>query len=52
VPAMKTAKPVNTSSISSEDLALHMQLSVNQLETAVLMLQVLDQVEGEPAPTE
>jgi hypothetical protein len=29
-----------------------MQLAVDQLETTVLMLQVLDQADGGPAPTE
>jgi hypothetical protein len=29
-----------------------MQLSLNQLETVTLMLQVLDQADGGPAPTE
>jgi len=51
-PVVKAVKPVTTNSISNEDLALHMQLSVDQLATAVLMLQVLDQADGGPAPTE
>jgi hypothetical protein len=51
-PVVKAVKPVNTKSISNEDLALHMQLAVDQLETTVLMLQVLDQADGGPAPTE
>jgi hypothetical protein len=51
-PVVKAAKPVTTKSISNEDLALHMQLAVDQLETTVLMLQVLDQADGGPAPTE
>jgi RNA polymerase sigma factor (sigma-70 family) len=38
--------------VSDEDLTLHMQLAVDQLETTVLMLQVLDQADGGPAPTE
>jgi len=29
-----------------------MQLSMNQLETVTLMLQVLEQADGGPAPTE
>jgi RNA polymerase sigma factor (sigma-70 family) len=37
--------------VSDEDLTLHMQLAVDQLETTVLMLQVLDQADGGPAPT-
>jgi hypothetical protein len=51
-PVVKAAKPVITKSISNEDLALHMQLAVDQLETTVLMLQVLDQADGGPTPTE
>jgi RNA polymerase sigma factor (sigma-70 family) len=51
-PIIKDAKPVTTKSISNDDLALHMQLAVDQLETTVLMLQVLDQADGGPAPTE
>ena len=51
-PVVKAVKPVTTNSISNEDLTLHMQLSVDQLATAVLMLQVLDQADGGPAPTE
>jgi RNA polymerase sigma factor (sigma-70 family) len=52
LPVVKAAKSVTTKSISNEDLALHMQLAVDQLETTVLMLQVLDQADGGPAPTE
>ena len=51
-PVVKAVKPVTTKIISNEDLALHMQLAVDQLETTVLMLQVLDQADGGPAPTE
>jgi len=51
-PVAKAVKPVTTKNISNEDLALHMQLAVDQLETTVLMLQVLDQADGGPAPTE
>lgn len=51
-PVVKDVKPVTTKSISNENLALHMQLAVDQLETTVLMLQVLDQADGGPAPTE
>ena len=39
-------------SISAEEYADHMQLSLNQLETVTLMLQVLEQTDGGPAPTE
>jgi hypothetical protein len=52
VPVVKDVKVVTTNSISNEDLALHMQLAVDQLETTVLMLQVLDQADGGPSPTE
>jgi len=45
-------KKVATNQISDEDLTLHMKLAVDQLETTVLMLQVLDQADGGPAPTE
>jgi RNA polymerase sigma factor (sigma-70 family) len=45
-------KSVVVNKVSNEDLTLHMQLSVDQLETTVLMLQVLDQADGGPAPTE
>jgi len=45
-------RPNNINSISNEDLSLHMQLSVDQLATSVLMLQVLDQADGGPSPTE
>jgi RNA polymerase sigma factor (sigma-70 family) len=51
-PVVKAAKPTAIKSISNEDLALHMELAVDQLETTVLMLQVLDQADGGPAPTE
>jgi len=44
-------KPTTSNKVSNEDLTLHMQLAVDQLETTVLMLQVLDQAEGGPAPT-
>jgi len=44
-------KPATVNKISNEDLTLHMQLTVDQLETTVLMLQVLDQADGGPAPT-
>jgi RNA polymerase sigma factor (sigma-70 family) len=51
-PVVKVEKSVTTNSISNEDLSLHMQLAVDQLATTVLMLQVLDQADGGPAPTE
>jgi RNA polymerase sigma factor (sigma-70 family) len=51
-PVAKAVMPATSKSISSEDLALHMELAIDQLETTVLMLQVLDQADGGPAPTE
>jgi RNA polymerase sigma factor (sigma-70 family) len=39
-------------SITPSEFADHMQLSLNQLETVTLMLQVLEQADGGPAPTE
>jgi RNA polymerase sigma factor (sigma-70 family) len=46
-------KPVSAkNSISAEEYADHMQLSLNQLATVTLMLQVLEQADGGPAPTE
>jgi RNA polymerase sigma factor (sigma-70 family) len=45
-------KPSVVNKVSNEDLALHMKLAVDQLETTVLMLQVLDQADGGPTPTE
>ena len=38
--------------LSVADYADHMSLSLAQLETVTLMLQVLDQTDGGPAPTE
>jgi RNA polymerase sigma factor (sigma-70 family) len=49
----KVIKPVSVkNSISSGEYANHIQLSLNQLETVTLMLQVLEQADGGPAPTE
>jgi RNA polymerase sigma factor (sigma-70 family) len=39
-------------SISTEEYADHMQLSLSQLETITLMLQVLERADGGSAPTE
>jgi RNA polymerase sigma factor (sigma-70 family) len=48
-----TAKPAPaTKTISVEEYADNMALSLAQLETVTLMLQVLDQTDGGPAPTE
>jgi RNA polymerase sigma factor (sigma-70 family) len=38
--------------ITASEYAGHMELSVAQLETVALMLQILDQTDGGPAPTE
>jgi RNA polymerase sigma factor (sigma-70 family) len=50
-----TIKPkvsIEENSITPIEFADHMQLSLNQLETVTLMLQVLEQVDGGPAPIE
>jgi RNA polymerase sigma factor (sigma-70 family) len=48
-----TIKEANANnSISAQEYSDHMQLSLNQLETVTLMLQVLDQADGGPAPIE
>ena len=53
IESIKAIKPVSAkNSISAEEYAGHMQLSLNQLETVTLMLQVLEQTDGGPAPTE
>ena len=52
-PKAPVVKPVvNTQSITATEYADHMQLSVAQLETVTLMLAVLEQTDGRPAPTE
>jgi hypothetical protein len=51
-PIVKSATPVISKTISAEEYSDHMQLSINQLETVTLMLQVLEQADGGPAPTE
>jgi len=43
---------VKSNSITPNEYADHIQLSLNQLETVTLMLQVLEQADGGPAPTE
>jgi RNA polymerase sigma factor (sigma-70 family) len=43
---------VENISISISEYTDHMELSLNQLETVALMLQVLEQADGGPAPTE
>ena len=52
-PDVPTAKPVvNTKIITATAYVDHMQLSVAQLETVTLMLQVLEQTDGGSIPTE
>jgi DNA-binding CsgD family transcriptional regulator len=53
-PEAPVAKPVivNTQIITAVEYADHMQLSLAQLETVALMLQVLEQTDGGPVPTE
>jgi RNA polymerase sigma factor (sigma-70 family) len=51
-PVVKPVEPEISDSISAQDYADHMELSLNQLETVTLMLQVLEQADGGPAPTE
>jgi len=52
VTTVKSVATVAQNSISAIEYSDHMQLSINQLETVTLMLQVLDQADGGPAPTE
>jgi hypothetical protein len=49
-PALKPAPAAKA--ISVTEYADHMSLSLAQLETVTLMLAVLDQTDGGPAPTE
>jgi len=49
-PALKPVAAVKT--ISVDEYADQMSLSLAQLETVTLMLQVLDQTDGGAAPTE
>jgi len=53
-PEAPAVKPVivNTQSITTTEYADHMKLSVAQLETVTLMLQVLEQTDGGVNPTE
>jgi RNA polymerase sigma factor (sigma-70 family) len=52
-PVTPAAKPVAAvQTISVDEYADHMSLSLAQLETVTLMLQVLDQTDGGPVPTE
>jgi len=54
IPSVTISKPEvsnEENSITPIEYADHMQLSLNQLETVALMLQVLEQADGGPAPT-
>ena len=51
-PVVKPGKTVNSKIISPSEYSDHLQLSMNQLETVTLMLQVLEQSEGGPDPIE
>jgi len=52
-PATSAAKPAAlVKTISADEYADQMSLSLAQLETVTLMLQVLEQTDGGPAPTE
>jgi hypothetical protein len=51
-PVIKSTAPSISNSVSDQDYVDHMQLSLNQLETVTLMLQVLDQADGGLDPTE
>ena len=51
-PVVKPAAPAISNSISAQEYSDHIELSLNQLETVTLMLQVLEQADGGPAPTE
>ena len=53
IESSEAIKPIRIkNSISAEEYADHMQLSLNQLATVTLMLQVLEQADGGQAPTE
>jgi hypothetical protein len=53
IKSVEAIKPVSAkNSISAEEYADHMQLSLNQLETVTLMLQVLEQTDSGSNPTE
>jgi hypothetical protein len=53
IPKTPTTEPVinPTNTITSIEYADHMHLSLAQLETVTLMLQVLEQTDGGPTPT-
>jgi len=53
IKSVEAIKPVSIkNSMTAEEYADHMQLSLNQLATVTLMLQVLEQADGGPATTE
>jgi RNA polymerase sigma factor (sigma-70 family) len=53
IESSKAIKPVNAkNSISTQEYADHMQLSLNQLATVTLMLQILEQADGGDISTE
>jgi hypothetical protein len=51
-PVVKSLGRIISTSISTKEYSDHIQLSINQLETVTLMLQVLEQADGGPDPTE
>jgi RNA polymerase sigma factor (sigma-70 family) len=50
-PVVKLEVPIISKTISADEYSNHLQLSISQLETVTLMLQVLEQADGGPAPT-
>jgi hypothetical protein len=53
-PNLETVKPkvkVENNSITINEYTNHVELSLSQLETVALMLQILDQADGGKAPT-
>ena len=53
IESSKAVKPLNAkNSISTQEYADHMQLSLNQLATVTLMLQILEQADGGDTSTE
>ena len=53
IPTIKSSStPSDKNTITAQEYSDHMSLTVAQLDTVVLMLQVLDQADGGPAPTE
>ena len=53
IPTTKSSStPSDKNTITAQEYSDHMSLTAAQLDTVVLMLQVLDQADGGPAPTE